>query len=239
MGIPESDWHQPSESNELQRGSRFNRVSVLLFLSLVLVGVLAVKWERLSHRELSTQSRLSDIKLSILPGLPKLTIREGSLYPVNDVWKDYLASEQTCPGGERTDLPLSEQATIMTCLINYARRERGLSALSTAPMLSETSLKKADRIVRCNDFNHNACGEDADADVRAVNYYGSWGENLYLGEGRLGAPRVALDGWLNSPEHRENLFSSNWRYDGVAVMTTSQIGEYSNATLWVNQFGAV
>lgn len=239
MGIPERDWYQSDESDGSQRGSRFNRVSVLLVLCLVLVGVLAVKWEHLSQRELSSQSRLSDVKLSLLPGLPKLTIREGSLYPVNDAWKEYLASEQTCPGGERTDLPLSEQATIMTCLINYARQQRGLSTLTTAPMLSETSLKKADRIARCNDFSHGACGEDPDADVRAANYYGSWGENLYLGEGRLGAPRVALDGWLNSPEHRENLFSPNWRYDGVAVMTVSKIGEYSNVTLWVNQFGAV
>jgi uncharacterized protein YkwD len=239
MGIPESDCHQSNESNESQPGSRFNRLGLLIVITLVLMGVLAVKWERLSHRELSSQSRLSDIKLSLLPGLPKLTIREGSLYPVNDPWRGYLAGEQTCPGGERTDLPLNEQASVMICLINYARQQRGLATLTIAPMLNETSLKKADKIARCNDFAHGACGEDPDADVRAANYYGSWGENLYLGEGRLGAPRVALDGWLNSPEHRENLFNPNWRCDGIAVMTASRIAEYSNVTLWVNQFGAV
>ena len=234
MGIPESDWRQPDES---PRRSRLNSAALLFVLSLVLVALVAVKWERLSQKELSSRSRVSDIKLSILPGLPGLTVRKGSLYPADDLWKSYLANEQTCPGGERTDLPLSEQASIMTCLINYARQQRGLSTLTPASLLNETSVKKADKIVRCNEFAHTACGDDPAADVRAANYYGSWGENLYLGEGRLGAPRVALDGWLNSSEHRENLFNPSWRYEGIAVITAARVGEYSEATVWVNQLG--
>ncbi len=235
MGIPEPDRPQ---SNESQWRSRLNSVGLLVFLSLVLAVLVTVKWERLSQKQLSSRSRVSDIKLSILPGLPPLTIRKGSLYPVNDPWLKYLADEQTCPGGERTDLPLNEQATAMTCLINFARQQRGLSALTPASLLNETSLKKADKIVRCNEFAHGACGDDPAADVRAANYYGSWGENLYLGERRLGAPRVALDGWLNSPEHRENLFNPSWRFEGIAVITAPRVGEYSNVTVWVNQFGA-
>ena len=235
MGIPEPDWRQPDKP---LRRSRFNSVGLLVVLFLVLLGLVGVRWERLSGKELSSQSRVSEIKLSILPGLPPLTIRKGSLYPPNDPWMGYLASEQACPGGERTDLPLDEQANVMVCLINYARQQRGLSTLTPASLLNETSLKKADKIVRCNEFAHDACGDDPAADVRAANYYGSWGENLYLGEGRLGAPRVALDGWLNSSEHRENLFNSNWRCEGIAVMTAAQVGSYSNATIWVNQFGA-
>ncbi|MGA9761260.1 MAG: CAP domain-containing protein [Gaiellaceae bacterium] len=210
---------------------------MLVVLSLVFVALVGVKWVRLSENEMSTKSRLSDIKLSILPGLPGLTIRKGSLYAANDPWKSYLAGEETCPGGERTDLPLIEQANTMTCLINYARQQRGLSNLTPASLLNDTSLKKAGKIVRCSEFAHNACGDDPAADVRAANYYGSWGENLYLGEGRLGAPRVALDGWLNSPEHRENLFNPSWRCEGIAVMTAPKVGKYSDVAIWVNQFG--
>ena len=234
METPEPDYRQPGEP---KRRLRLNSVGLLVVLSLVLIAVVALKWERLSQQELSSKSRISDIKLSILPGLPELTIRKGSLYPKNDPWKDYLASEQTCPGGERTDLPLNEQANVMTCLVNYARQRRGLSALAPASLLNETSLKKAEKIVRCHEFAHDACGDDPAADVRAANYYGSWGENLYLGEGRVGAPRVALDGWLNSPEHRENLFNPSWRYEGIALIAAVRVGQYSNATIWVNQFG--
>jgi uncharacterized protein YkwD len=234
MGIPEPDWRQPNES---QLRSRFNSVGLLVVLSLVLVALVGVKWVRLSGKEMSSQSRVSDIKLSILPGLPELTIRKGSLYPPNDPWMGYLASEQTCPGGERTDLPLSRQADTMVCLINYARQHRGLPTLNTAPLLNTTSLQKAGKIVRCNEFAHDACGDKPAADARAANYKGSWGENLYLGEGRVGAPRVALDGWLNSPEHRENLFQPAWQSEGVAVMTAARVGDYSHVTIWVNQFG--
>jgi uncharacterized protein YkwD len=236
MGIPESDWRQPNES---RRTSRFKSVVLLAVLSLVLAAVVAVRWEGVSQRALSSRSRVSDIKLSILPGLPKLTIYKGSLYPPNDRWQSYLASEQTCPGGERTDLPLSEQVTVMVCLINYARQQQGLSTLTPASLLTETSLEKAEKIVRCNEFAHTACGDAPDADIRAAHYYGAWGENLYLGEGRLGAPRVALDGWLNSPHHRENLFNPSWRFEGIAAMTAAKVGAYSNVTIWVNQFGEV
>jgi uncharacterized protein YkwD len=234
METPEPDWQLPEEPS---RRSRLGSVGLLVVLSLILVALIGVKLERLSGQEMSTQSRLSDIKFSILPGLPALTIHKGSLYPPNDPWKSYLASEQTCPNAERTDLPLNEQANTMTCLVNYARRQRGLSTLTPASLLNESSLKKAGKIVRCSEFAHDACGDDPAADVRAANYYGSWGENLYLGEGRLGAPRVALDGWLNSTEHRENLFNPYWRSEGIAVTTAAKVGEYSGVTVWVNQFG--
>jgi uncharacterized protein YkwD len=105
-------------------------------------------------------------------------------------------------------------------------------------LLNDTSLLKADKIVRCNEFAHDACGDAPDADTRAAGYYGDWGENLYIGEGRLGAPRVALDGWLNSPGHRENLFEPEWRSEGIAVMKVAHLDKYSNATLWVNEFAA-
>ncbi|MGC9974982.1 MAG: CAP domain-containing protein [Gaiellaceae bacterium] len=235
MGVPDRSWYQPDEPPQRRR---YNRVALLATLLLLLVAVVGVKWVRFSEKEMSSQSRTADIKFSILPGLPELTIHKGSLYPANDPWKSYLASEQTCPGGERTDLPLSQQADIMVCLINYARHQRGLAALSDAPLLNDTSLQKADKIVRCNEFAHDACGDDPAADVRAAGYYGPWGENLYLGEGRLGAPRVALDGWLNSPEHRDNLFRSSWQSEGIAAMTAAHVGKYSDVTIWVNQFGA-
>lgn len=234
MGIPEPT---PPQSDESRLRSRLNSVTSLVLLSLVLLVLVGVKWVRLSGSEMSSHSRAADVKFSILPGLPALTIRKGSLYPTNDPWKSYLASEQTCPGGERADLPLSQQVEVMVCLINYARQREGLATLSLSSLLSDASLKKADKIVRCSEFAHDACGDEPAADIRAANYYGAWGENLYLGEGRLGAPRVALDGWLNSTEHRENLFQSNWQSEGIAVMTASRIGEYSDATVWVNQFG--
>ena len=141
------------------------------------------------------------------------------------------------PGGERTDLPLAEQANVMVCLVNYARAKRGLAKLWPVALLNGTSLAKADRIVRCEEFKHAACGDDPAIDARAAGYVGAFGENLYIADGRWGAPRVAIDGWLNSPGHRENLFRPQWRTQGIAVETIARFGDYRNAALWVNQFG--
>src|SRR5262249_8590674 len=149
----------------------------------------------------------------------------------------YLADEKTCPGGERTDLPLAEQAGVMVCLVNYARARRNLARLWPIRLLDDTSLAKASRIVRCKEFAHAPCGADPAADARASGYLGPFGENLYIAGGRWGAPRVALDGWLNSPGHRENLFRPEWRTQGIAVETIPRFGAYRDAALWVNQFG--
>ncbi len=211
---------------------------VLLLVGLVVVA-LAFTLTRAPRPAPGSEERTvqGDLRLRLLPGLPAITLRHESLYWPNDRWTRYLASEQTCPGGERTDLPLAEQADVMVCLIAYARKQRGLQPLVTVAILNDSSVAKVGRIVGCRQFEHTACGSEPDSDLRAAGYRGAFGENLYIGSGRLGAPRVALDGWLNSPGHRENLFRPEWRAQGLAVRTVDRFGEYRHATLWVNQFG--
>ena len=174
---------------------------------------------------------------SLLPGLPAPGLYRDSLYVAHDRWAAYLADESTCPGGERTDLPLDRQADVMVCLVDFARRRRGLPPLATVGLLNDSSLAKAERVVRCQEFEHAACGESPAADARRAGLAGSFGENLYLADGRLAAPRVALDGWLNSPGHRENLFRPQWRIQGIAVRKIDRFGQYRDAALWVQQFG--
>jgi uncharacterized protein YkwD len=238
-GVNELERELDEETAEPSWWDRYRGVLLLLGLLAILLAVVGAKWASYREQSLSSsdgQARSSDLKLSIVPGLPPLTIRKGSLYPADDPWADYLASEQTCPGGERTDLPLEQQAAVMVCLVNYARQRRGLGILSTNSLLGRSSLAKTEKIVRCGQFAHDACGEDPVADARAAGYQGAWGENIYLGEGRLGAPRVALDGWLNSPEHRDNLFQPGWLSEGIAVMKVARFDAYSDVTIWVNQF---
>jgi len=184
------------------------------------------------------QSTRHHAKISVLPGVPSIGIHKLSLYGANDPWKSYLANEQTCPGGERTDLPLPQQADVMLCLIDWARQRHGLSPLPATSLLDSTAIEKANEIVRCHNFSHTACGQVPDADVRAVGYRGAFGENLYIAGGRYGSPRVALDGWLNSPGHRENLFRPQWRAQGIAVLKLDRFGPYHKMTLWVSHFGS-
>jgi uncharacterized protein YkwD len=105
-------------------------------------------------------------------------------------------------------------------------------------LLDHTAIEKAEEIVRCHDFDHAACGQSPDSDVRAAGYLGSFGENLYIAGGRYGAPRVALDAWLNSPGHRENVFRREWRTQGIAILKVDRFGPYRDMTLWVSHFGS-
>jgi uncharacterized protein YkwD len=239
MAIEDRDWyretHRPQEGQWL-RSPWFLAVAVLA--ALVIAGVALQlargKQPTFGGEQQTIHGRTS---LSILPGLPALSLGGDGLYPDGDVWQAYLAPERVCPGAERTDLPLSEQADTMACLINYARTKHGLAPLTAVTVLNTSSLAKARKIESCREFVHAPCGENPSADASAAGYRGAWGENLYLADGRWGAARVALDGWLNSDGHRTNLFRPEWRTHGIAAMRLDRFGEHRDVTIWVNQFG--
>jgi hypothetical protein len=181
------------------------------------------------------EPRPSGFYIAPLPGAP--SIRLTRLYPRDDPWKEWLAGESTCPGGEDRTAPEAVQRRVLLCLLNFARAREGLAALALSPILSSASAAKAEEIERCQEFAHEPCGRPVDAAAQAFGYHGSLGENLYIAEGQLAAPRVAVDRWLNSPGHRENLFRPQWRVVGVGLRSSVTFGRFSSAVLWVNEFG--
>ncbi len=238
VGVHDRDWYrQPPHSRTARDNTGAIILAVVVGALLLAAGARHLLRGNQPTFEGEHRSLIGDTKVSLLPGLPALTIHGSSLYFPHDQWTAYLAPEQVCPGGERTDLPLDQQATTMACLVDYARRERGLQPLTIVALLNGSSVTKADRVVRCRQFAHDACNQDPAADARAAGYQGAFGENLYIADGRWGAPRVALDGWLNSPGHRENLFRPEWRTEGLAVRSLSSFGDYHDAELWVQEFG--
>ena len=189
--------------------------------------------DRLSH-----PAGAGDTRLRLLPAGPTIGI---DTYLHNDRWQTLLATERTCPGGESTTAPLRAQAQTMLCLVNYARTREGLHPLTVSRLLNQSSAAKAADIARCQDFRHDACGKPPSQGARQLGHRGAWGENLYMGNGPLAAPRVALDAWLNSPGHRRNLLRPQIRITGIAVRshaTASRDGvRIRDGVIWVNQFG--
>jgi uncharacterized protein YkwD len=154
-----------------------------------------------------------------------------------DPWRDYVAPESSCPGRDRTDLPVLEQDRVMVCLLAYARGAAGLPALPVVYRLNRSSLLKAMDIQRCSDFSHTACGRPFASVFEAVGYSGSTGENIAWGAGSAGSPAAVVSGWLNSPHHRENLFSREWSEQGVALVSAPGFLGARSAQIWVNEFG--
>jgi uncharacterized protein YkwD len=164
--------------------------------------------------------------------------RTEALYPSDDPWREYLAPESACPGGEDRTAPAERQRLTMICLLNWARSRRGLPPLAENRQLDLAAALKAQDIDQCADFSHEACGKKADADARAAGYTGSvWGENIYAGPLELARPRVAVDRWLNSPHHRENLFREGWTEQGVAVRQVLSFKGQPDVAIWVSEFG--
>ncbi len=97
-------------------------------------------------------------------------------------------------------------------------------------------------IKSCADFSHTPCGKPFAATFDAVGYAGpvstSYGENIAWGAGAAGAARVVVSGWLNSPHHRENLFSPDWTEQGIAVLPVPNFLGSKNVEIWVSEFGA-
>jgi uncharacterized protein YkwD len=156
----------------------------------------------------------------------------------NDAWARFLPSPKDCPGSTTPPPPEAMAENSMICVLNYARLRQGLRALPVAPQLQQAARLKALDIIRCQDFSHSACGKDPRAVADAVAYPKvTWGENIYAGGGPFMPARVAADGWLNSPHHRENLFRPGWTEQGIAVVVAKRFKGESDVAIWVSEFG--
>jgi uncharacterized protein YkwD len=240
MGVEDRDWYRETPPQQQHRSIVWLVGALVLAVALFVASPPGHRLLHLPGTRFSGESmfRQAGVVVAPIPGAPGLTLHRAPLYPPRDPWRRFLADERTCPGGERTDLSAEQQVDVMLCLIDWARRKAGLSEPMPTALLTSTALQKGQEIVRCRNFDHAACGGDPADDVRRADYHGSWGENLYIADGRFGAPRVALDAWLNSPGHRENLFRAEWRTQGLALLRISRFGPYHGAELWISQFGS-
>jgi uncharacterized protein YkwD len=167
--------------------------------------------------------------LAVGPG-----IQGGRPYAPNDSWAAFLARASDCPGS--TSEPSAPRAeSSMICVLNYARMREGLTPLPVSAELQRAARLKALDTIHCQDFSHAACGNAVaeEAGYPAV----PSGENIYSGSGPFMPARVAADAWLNSPQHRENLFRPQWTEQGIAVVIARRFKGQNNVAIWLSQFG--
>ncbi len=159
MGAADREWYraQPVRRRRVPPWS-------LVVLALLAVGGLG-GWTQIgkAHRAARVDPEHvvhHDRAIKYGPGLT-VTLERAPLYAANDPWKDYLASDASCPDAEDLDAPLAAQARTMICLINHARIVRRLKILPVSAQLSLSASLKGQAIVRCKVFAHAPCGGDA------------------------------------------------------------------------------
>jgi uncharacterized protein YkwD len=134
----------------------------------------------------------------------------------------------------------SRSAATMRCLLNEARRDRGLRGLLHSSHLDRAAQLRAAAIRRCADFSHTPCGRSFGSAYNTAGYSiatHSVAENLAWGTGSFATATATLGSWLSSSEHRHNLLGRSWRKIGVAVVVVPRLEGARNAVVWVAEFG--
>jgi uncharacterized protein YkwD len=108
--------------------------------------------------------------------------------------------------------------------INAVRAEHGLKPLRINVKLRSAADAHSLAMAKYGFFTH----ESRDGSVfwkRVQRFYGpkgfafwSVGENLLWSSGEL-TPEAALQLWMNSPKHRDNLLTARWREVGLSAVT--------------------
>jgi hypothetical protein len=245
MGIESRDWYRDESRQTRSRGASARDATIIALVVFALIAAVSPQVrDRLGYElpfglesVFRSDSTPGAMRFELVPGGPGITLGERPLYAPDDPRRAWLAGESVCPRGEDRSAPPSVQVQAMLCLLNFARRQEGLAPLGLSRVLSESATRKTAEIIRCNEFAHEVCGRPADESARHLGHQGPWGENLYIAEGPWASPRLAVDGWLNSDGHRENLFQADWRAVGIALLPDARVEDFRAGTVWVNQFG--
>ena len=158
-----------------------------------------------------------------------------------DPYAALLAPIGTCgAAADRLDLDAPTAQLAMQCLTNYARAQEGLAPLQLNATLNAAGQAKLKSNVSCAEFSHTPCGQPFDT-VFATYVQGATsyqiGENILWGTGSNGTPRQAMNGWLHSTGHRENILTAAYAQLGIGYLPAQTVQGYGGATLWSQEFG--
>ena len=103
--------------------------------------------------------------------------------------------------------------------INQVRQKNGLQPLQNNEKLAQVARNYSRQMIEKNFFSHTGIdGSTLSQRVRAGNIsYWIVGENLFRSKNIPQPVSAAVDGWLKSPGHRENILRPVFRETGVGV----------------------
>jgi len=165
----------------------------------------------------------------------------GAVAAADDPYAALLAPSGTCgAAADQLNLDLATAETAMLCLTNYARAQSGLPPLRLNTALNNAGQAKLAADLSCAQFSHTPCGQPFDSVfstyVQGATSY-QIGENIAWGTGNYGTPRGAMNGWLHSDGHRENILTAAYAELGIGYAPAQTFQGYSGATLWSQEFG--
>lgn len=130
---------------------------------------------------------------------------------------------ETIPSEDTITSALTEDEQEVLNLINQKRAENGLSELTIDDELQNVARVKAQDMVDNNYFSHNSptYGSPFDMIKSFGITYKAAGENIAGNSSNTGA----VNAWMNSEGHKENILSKNYNYTGIAVVNSPVYGK--------------
>jgi uncharacterized protein YkwD len=114
-------------------------------------------------------------------------------------------------------------------MVNAERAKAGCGPLRINPKLQAAAQQHSDDMAARGYYEHDTPeGVDPGARMTRAGYsWQSWGENIYKSPMD---PSTAMTGWMNSPEHRDNILNCSFQETGVGVNLAS------NGPWWTEDF---
>lgn len=124
---------------------------------------------------------------------------------------------------EMDDAELNTDEQRVLDLVNEYREENGLEELRAFSKLQDVAKLKAMDLVQNEYFSHNSERLGTPFEMLEDNevVYVIAGENL---AGNI-SPERAVESWINSPLHRDNILEKKFEYTGISVVNSEIYGK--------------
>jgi len=108
-------------------------------------------------------------------------------------------------------------------LVNYQRATLGFEPLAWSDDAAKIARLHSENMANFNFFSHS--GIDGSmvndrADAFGINKWRAIGENIAYNQGYENPVEFAVERWMKSPSHRENLLNSRWKESGIGIAVT-------------------
>lgn len=108
-------------------------------------------------------------------------------------------------------------------LINRQRELSGLSALKWSDDAARIARLHSENMASYNFFSHTGIDGlmvNDRADILGINKWQAIGENIAYNQGFDNPVEFAVERWMKSPKHRDNLLNSRWKESGIGIAVT-------------------
>lgn len=150
----------------------------------------------------------------ILSGCNSLS-KELSNLPIFDVRSLQRSLPQLAPQSTST----TRMETQVRQQVNAIRQKNGLGSLKNNEQLAQVARQYSQKMANQKFFSHTSPqGDTMVQRVRSAGiFYWMLGENLFMGTNLPQPVGDAVQGWMDSPGHRENILRPEFRETGIGV----------------------